>query len=402
MPDTDLLPSDDNAPPIPSERESPAPPPTAVLPVPDEEPETERLALGVLALVAIAGMLWVAHPVGIGILLGTLNAFTMQPIYERLRAHYTRSALAAALSVAVSSVILFGALAGLSSLLIGRGMVLISGLIDALSPGGPARETALGWAKRLGPFGIHTDDLIAKVRDAAASFATRAATIAAAVASTTFSALLALFFVLMTTHFVLRHWSSLARRAEDMLPLHPRHTRALLDELRVVGRTTLLGTVLTGIAQGVLAGIGYWITGVPEPAFFGAATAVASLIPAVGTLLIWVPAGVYLILINHAGMGILELAWGMLVVVGVSDYIIRPRLVGGHGSVPELLTFAALFGGVEVFGLIGLLIGPLVMALGVATLRIYAAETVGRHSVSMPPDPPSRKPVRGAPRRGAI
>jgi predicted PurR-regulated permease PerM len=398
----DLLPSDDTAPPLPAGRNAPAQPPTAVLPAPDEEPAAERRALGVLALVAVAAMIWIAHPVGIGILLGTLNAFTMQPLYERLRARYARSALAAALSLAISSVILLVALTGISSLLIGRGMVLISALIDALAPGGSARETALGWAKRLGLLGIHTDYLIAKVRDAAASLATRAASIAAAIASTTFSALLALFFVLMTTHFVLRHWTSLARRAEDMLPLHPRHTRALLDELRVVGRTTLLGTLLTGIAQGVLAGLGYWITGLPEPAFFGAATAVASLIPAVGTLLIWVPAGVYLILEGHVGMGVLELIWGALVVVGVSDYIIRPRLVGGHGSVPELLTFAALFGGVEVFGLIGLLIGPLVMALGVATLRIYAAETVGRHSASLPPAPPSGKPARGAPSRGAI
>ncbi len=184
----------------------------------------------------------------------------------------------------------------------------------------------------------------------------------------------------MTTYFVLRHWTSLARRAEDMLPLHPRHTRALLDQLRLVGRTTLLGAVLTGIAQGLLAAIGYFITGMPEAAFLGAATAVASLIPAIGTMLVWVPAGVYLILTHRVGMGILELAWGALVVVGVSDYVIRPRLVGRGGSMPALFTFAALLGGVEAFGLIGLLIGPLLMALAISTLRTYAAETTGRRA----------------------
>jgi predicted PurR-regulated permease PerM len=70
----------------------------------------------------------------------------------------------------------------------------------------------------------------------------------------------------------------------------------------------------------------------PEAAFLGAATAVASLIPAVGTLLVWVPAGIYRILTHHVGMGILELVWGAVVVVGISDYVIRPRLVGRRGT----------------------------------------------------------------------
>ena len=359
----------------------PAPPPTAVLPSVVPDSARERRALGLLAVAAIVAMVWVSHPVAIGIFLGTLNAFTMQPFYERIRANSKRSAYAAALSVAVSSAMITVALTGVSYLLVSRGRVLAVALIDSLSPGGKARAVVEQWAGRLAPMGIQTDDLLGKLRDAAAELTTRAAAIAATVASATFSALLALFFVMMTTHFVLRHWTALARRAEDMLPLHPRHTRALLDEFRVVGRTTLLGTVATGIAQGFLAFVGYWVTGVPEAAFFGALTAVVSLVPAVGPLLVWVPAGIYLILTNHVGMGVLELVWGTLVVVGVSDYIIRPRLVGGHGSMPELLTFAALFGGVEAFGLVGLVIGPLVMALAVATLRIYAAETKGRSSL---------------------
>src|SRR6185503_3071457 len=122
---------------------------------------------------------------------------------------------------------------------------LTSALIASLGPDGPARAAVAQWTRRLGLLGIHTDDLLAKLRDAAAGLAARGATIAGVIAATTYSALLALFFVLMTTHFVLRHWTALVRRAEDMLPLHPGHTRALLDEFRIVGRTTLLGTVLT-------------------------------------------------------------------------------------------------------------------------------------------------------------
>jgi predicted PurR-regulated permease PerM len=217
--------------------------------------------------------------------------------------------------------------------------------------------------------------VITKLRDAAASLASRAASIAGALANAVAGGLLTLFFMIMTTTFILRHWSLISSRAEDMLPLARRHTHALFEEFRRVGRTALLGTVVTGVAQGVLAAFGYWISGVPEAAFFGALTAVASLLPAVGTMLVWMPAGIFLIGTGHPGSGILELVYSAAIVIGFSDYILRPRLVGGHGEMPALLTFVSLFGGVEVFGLIGLILGPLLMSIAVALLRIYAKET---------------------------
>jgi len=80
-------------------------------------------------------------------------------------------------------------------------------------------------------------------------------------------------------------------------------------------------------------------------------------------------------------MGILELCWGGVVVVGVSDYLIRPRLIGASSSMPALLTFASLFGGVEVFGLAGLLVGPLVMSVSFALLRIFAKDAEERRAL---------------------
>jgi predicted PurR-regulated permease PerM len=234
------------------------------------------------------------------------------------------------------------------------------------------------FARSLGPLRIEPEELTAKLGNAAGEVAKRIAEIAAAVASATFSALLVLFFMMLTVFFTLEQWPTLAKHAENMLPLRPRYTRDLLEEFRRVGRTTLLGTVATGLAQGGLAGLGYLVTGVPEPAFFGAATALASLIPAVGTFLVWMPAGIFLIATGHPGLGALELTWGTLVVVGVSDYVIRPALVGRHSAMPALLTFAALFGGVEAFGLIGLILGPLVMALSFSLLRMFAADAAKR------------------------
>lgn len=338
----------------------------------------ERRALGALATVAIAAIIWVASPVGVGILLGMLLAFSLQPFYERVVLRNGQPGLTALGFVLVSATGLLATLGGLSSLLISRGAVMMQALIASLAPGGAVRALAERLSLKLGPLQIHSDEISAKLRDAAADLAAQAASIAATVATTTFELLLALFFAMMTLSFILRHWGAIAARAEDMVPLRPRYTRELLVEFQRVGRSTLLGTVLTGLAQGLLAAIGYMITGVPEAAFFGAATAVASLLPGVGTLLVWVPAGVFLFLTGHPAMGVLELCWGSIAVVGASDYVIRPRLVGGHGTMPSLLTFIALFGGVEVFGLSGLIIGPLIVSLSYAVLKIFAQDAEAR------------------------
>jgi predicted PurR-regulated permease PerM len=185
--------------------------------------------------------------------------------------------------------------------------------------------------------------------------------------------LLGLLFALLTMYLVLRYWPRMVSILELISPLQRSYTRALAAEFRRVGRLTIFGTVLTGLAQGTLAAVGYWITGVPEALFFGVATAIASLIPAVGTLLVWVPAGIYLVLIGHTARAVFEFVWGALIVVGLSDYVIRPRLVGDQ-QIPALLLFIALFGGVTVMGLSGLIVGPVLIQLAVAVLRLYVHE----------------------------
>ena len=135
----DPLPPDAPGPPPSSEMRAPEPPPTAVLPAAPPEPARERRALAALAIVAVAAIVWIIHPVGIGILLGTLNAFTVQPLYEWMRARGRRPAVAAAIAVGLSSIVIVAVLAGISSLLVGRGVVLAESLIAALSPGAPAR-----------------------------------------------------------------------------------------------------------------------------------------------------------------------------------------------------------------------------------------------------------------------
>ncbi|HMJ55570.1 MAG TPA: AI-2E family transporter [Polyangiaceae bacterium] len=330
------------------------------------------------AVLACAIVAWIAMPLGIGILLGTLTAFAVQPVYQILAPRTGRPRLVAAACAAFAGIGIAGAMAAFFYLVVARGVLMAQALFLSLGPDGPGRAYVEGLAARLGPLQISLEDLATKLRDAAADVASRAALVAGFVAQAAFGGFMGLFFAVLTIYFILRNWSFIAQRAEIMLPLEPHHTHALFQEFREVGRSTLVGTVGTGLIQGGLATIGYWICGVPDPVFFGATTAVASLLPVVGTLFVWVPIGIFLLVTGQTGKAIVELAYGAVIVVGLTDYLIRPRLVGAEGDLPVLLTFVALFGGVEVFGVVGLILGPLLMSIAISLLRIYARESEAR------------------------
>jgi predicted PurR-regulated permease PerM len=342
-----------------------------------EREREQRSALRWASLVAVLVVCWLILPIGIGIMLGTFLAFMVEHTHERLR-RWLGLRWAAITTVALASVGLALSLGGLGWLFVARGTTLARMLIDAFKPGaaGDRALTALGHLTQR--VGISQEDLQDKARGLVSDIADRTADIAGTIASTTGSALLGLFFAMLAMFYVLRNWDTMSLRAQETFPLRPDYTRALFDEFRSVGKTTLLGAIGTAIAQGTFATIGYWIGGVPEPIFFGAATAIASFVPAVGVLLVIVPVTIGLFLLDHPWYGTIELGFSLLFVVAICDYVIRPRLVQGETKVPALITFASLFGGVEAFGLKGLILGPVLMSLALAVLRLYAAEARGR------------------------
>ena len=376
------MPSDDaHAPPIPTVTLSPA-----------ELADSERRpleaadyallqqrALGWSAIAAVVAIVWLVMPVGVGILLGTLLAFALQPAFERLKPRLGAGGSAVAV-VSATAVAVSAGLGGLVWLIVAKGTALTQEWIASLGPGGPGGAVLAAVGRLTSRIGIPPEQLASRARSAAESAAAKAASVAESVVSATASSLLALLFMMLSMFFILRNWQLVVLRTQEALPLRPDYTAALLDEFRRVGRTTLLGTVGSGVGQGILAAFGFWITGVPEPLFFGAATAVASLVPGIGATLVWLPVGIALILTGHTGRGILQLAWGAVIVGLVSDYVIRPRLVGGGARLPSLATFAALLGGVQVMGLKGLIAGPVLMSLAFAVLRLYATEARKRRA----------------------
>ncbi|MDP9037327.1 MAG: AI-2E family transporter [Myxococcota bacterium] len=343
----------------------------------------ERRAFGFLALLALAVLVRLAMPVGIGLFLGALLGFTLEPFYARLRNKRIKAGPAALLCALGATLIVSSIVLGLSTLIVTRGIALLASLREQLAPGGGLRAIAEASTARLAGMHLNVADVSQRLENEAVSLGSSAAGIAAQVAGLTFGGLLMLFFMTLMAYFVLHYWSDLVGRAERMLPFERRHTHALLEQFRTVGREVLLGTVVTGLAQGVFAAVGYWMTGVSEPAFFGALTAVASLIPGVGTLLVWVPVGLVRIAMGHPGAGLIELIYSAATVGIVCDYLLRPRLVGREKNVPSVLTFIALFGGVEVFGVIGLILGPVLVALSFAILKTYEREATAPRASAM-------------------
>ncbi len=322
-------------------------------------------------------MVWLALPFATGLLLGAVMAFMLEPLYRSLVRRRRRPSVAAFTIVLLSGVLVIGALGGFLIMFVTRTTAFAQEVSRQLSAGGSYSgrvDLVMRW---LGHLGISAASLRAHLEAGAGEIASRSAALAASLASDTFMGLLSLLFALLAMYAVLRYWARMVSTVERISPLQRSHTRALLAEFRRVGRLTFSGTVVTALAQGTIAALGFWITGVPDALFFGVATAIASLIPGVGTLLVWVPAGVYLILIGHSGRAIIEFVWGAIMVVGLNDYVIRPRLVGDK-AIPPLLVFLALFGGVYVMGLAGLIVGPVLMQLAVAVLRLYLREQRAR------------------------
>jgi predicted PurR-regulated permease PerM len=182
------------------------------------------------------------------------------------------------------------------------------------------------------------------------------------------------YFLLLDGHLVVR-WVA------EVSPLRRGQTHELIEEFRKVAVATVLGTVAAAVFQGVAAGLGYAIFRVPHAVFFGLLTALASFVPVVGTLAVWVPAVLLLALTGHLGAGLGLAVWCLVAVVG-AEHVGRPLLLGGSAEMHTGLVFLALLGGIEMFGLIGVLAGPLVVAFFLALARMSERELASAEPVA--------------------
>ena len=334
-----------------------------------------RTALAIVAVLGFAAIVYVASNVAVGLLLGVVMAFVAEPLFRRVTALLRGRARAAAFLT--TSAVLLAVVAAAAAV-----VWAVAGEAVSLAMEVQQRVATVSVDRLVGPVGVHLLDALhiprAWVLTHAQDAATRIQSLAAplvtgVVASTGVGAMLGVI-TFATMYYALFQWSGVSRRLEGLLPLRPRYTRVLLKEFESVGRGALLGTLGTSACQGVLATMGYIAAGVPRAPLWGLLTTAVSFLPVGGTLLVWVPATLYLASVNRLGAAVGLLAWSLLVVVMLCDYVVRPRLIGSSTPVHPLLVLVALLGGVETFGLWGVLIGPVLMSVCVAALRLYETE----------------------------
>ena len=179
-----------------------------------------------------------------------------------------------------------------------------------------------------------------------------------------------LFIMLYAMFFFLVNGRRTLNKILYYVPLTSADEERMLEKFVSVTRATVKGSLIIGVLQGVLAGLGFWVAGIPSAVFWGTIMAVLSVIPAVGAALVWIPGVIYLLAIGETGWGIALAIW-CGTIVGTVDNILRPKLVGKDTKMSDLLILLSTLGGIVLFGVVGFIIGPIVAALFVTVWDIY-------------------------------
>jgi predicted PurR-regulated permease PerM len=349
-------------------------------------PQSDGFYPKVFALVA-AGILGVAlarmvQPLVGPILWAFLLAFLLSPVNEALgRALRGRRGLAAFLITLASvmlillpAALLAVAFAGQATDLLGRiealaqqhhitkmsdvlRVPLLQGVIDRLLIHLPvSAEQFQGWLVQGGQNALRI-----------------AVAMSGAVVVGALGVVVGFFLVLFLLFFFLRDGADLIRRAVGLIPMDPSRKTDLVDHLSAVTRAVVLGTLLTAVAQGTLLGIGFALVGLPSPVVFGVLSSIVSLVPMVGTALVWIPAAITLLVQDRLWASVFLLVWS-IALVGTIDNILKPLVVSGRAQISTLPVFLGLMGGLSAFGAIGVVLGPVIVALVIALLR-FAEES---------------------------
>jgi predicted PurR-regulated permease PerM len=181
---------------------------------------------------------------------------------------------------------------------------------------------------------------------------------------------LGLFVMLYAMFFFLRDGPAMLRRILYYVPLKSEDENRMVMKFVSVSRATIKGTMVIGVVQGSLAGIAFAVVGIEGAAFWATVMAVLSIIPGVGTALVWIPAAISLYVGGDVTASIGLSLW-CIAVVGTVDNVLRPRLVGRDTEMSDLLILLSTLGGLLLFGAIGIAIGPILAALFVTVWELY-------------------------------
>jgi predicted PurR-regulated permease PerM len=176
--------------------------------------------------------------------------------------------------------------------------------------------------------------------------------------------------MLFALFFMLRDGEAMSRQLREWLPFSAQQNRRLMDDTRDLVIASVGTGLIVAAAQGAIGGIAFWLLGLGAPVLWAVVIAVASLLPVVGSALVWVPAALWLLLSADVGRGLIMLLVG---VFGISmvDNVLRPFLLSGKAQTSTLVIFFGLLGGVAAFGFVGLVVGPVILVTTGSLLKMF-------------------------------
>jgi len=238
------------------------------------------------------------------------------------------------------------------------------------SPDKAVPTQILDWAKRHLPDSLQDVDLADTARSGAERVGGFLAAKVGGLVRNIFSFFLDLFVLLFALFFMFRDGEDVARAVRHFLPFDASIQEDMMRESReLIFASVAVGLLIASI-QGALGGLAFTLAGIGTAIFWGVLIGFFSLVPVVGSALVWVPAALWLAFTGHIGSGLLVSAICGLV-AGVADNIVRPLLLRNRTHLNELLLFISVLGGIEVFGLLGLVAGPTIVAAAMGVFRVY-------------------------------
>jgi predicted PurR-regulated permease PerM len=333
-----------------------------------------------LLIIAVSlAFAWILWPFYGAVFWGTVLAILFAPPYRRLaKSMGQRRTLAALATVMIVVMMVILPVTLISALLLQEGLSVYekiqSGELNIGRYFQQVFDALPGWvADLLDRFGL--TNLGAMQERLSAGLMKGSQFLAAQILSigqNTFDFIVGLFIMLYLLFFLLRDGDDLSKRIRDAIPLHPEQQRDLFSKFVTVIRATVKGNVVVAIVQGALGGVIFWFLGVQPAVLWAVLMALLSLLPAVGSALIWLPVAIYFLVTGALWQGVVLIAFGVLV-IGLVDNILRPILVGKDTKMPDYVVLISTLGGMAIFGLNGFVIGPVIAAMFMAVWDIVAS-----------------------------
>jgi predicted PurR-regulated permease PerM len=300
----------------------------------------------------------------------TVLAITCYPLHQRLVRRTGRVALSAFITSALMVLAVLVPLVFVGSVAVNQLLALGDSLRQAwLDPDGMSRGITAAVAPLTQRLGLDVDSIVAWASNHASEWIAGAGQYTMSAAAGVGGAILSFALIAVATWLLLRHGETLVATIPDLLPFERTRSEALLLRIRDTVHASIHGVMAIATIQGVLCGGMFGLLGIPAAALWGLVTALASMVPLVGTAAVWMPGTVYLLAIGAWPRAIVLAVWGAAVVSSV-DNVFRPRLVAGRVRLSGLAMFVAMLGGVQAFGALGIILGPVLFATAAGILDV--------------------------------